>query len=116
MALTNSKNIQGKINNLQCLLKTIDEELENKAFNTFDSNILYIVPNIKQEWISLCKNNKVTPYEMLDLCELWVEELAVAAVSNQKHMKNKKLAAHISELTNICKLIVSAVQHDLTRT
>jgi hypothetical protein len=104
---TNEKNLHSKLASIENMLDTIEDDLDNKDnLYHFPSNVVYIIPDIKTMW-ELVKNDDVmTLFELLDYCEVWVNELAIAVVQNKPNLKNKKITKHMRDLVEICRFVV----------
>ena len=112
---TNKNNINKKLKRIEKLLDLIEEDLE-KPDDSYINNIICIVPHIKTNWKLIAKDQKITMFQLIDICEQWAIDLSVSIVYNRHKVKNKKITAHIYEAVNICRFIMLATHrylHDL---
>ena len=52
-------------------------------------------------------------YQLIDVCEEWVNDLAVCTVHNQDKLNNPKLTTHLYDVVKICRFIVEATNKHL---
>jgi hypothetical protein len=64
------------------------------------------MPDVKVMWSLIEKDDVMTLFELIDYCEIWVTELAIAVVQNKSNLKNKTLTKHMRDLVEICRFIV----------
>jgi len=114
---TNGTNIHNKLQTIEFLLDTIEEDLDKtdnkeKAF----SNVISVLPNIKQEWEKIKGHDTMTFFELIDYCELWAVDLASAINYNRGFKKNARLIVHIRECVEICRSVVLIAHHHIHQT
>ena len=102
---TTEKNIHKKLKHIEFLLDTIEDDLDNKDKQQNYSNVISILPNIKNEWEQIRNHDTMTLFELIDYCELWTIELASLANYNMGN-SNKRLITHLRDGVEICRSVV----------
>lgn len=111
---TTEKNILKKLRNIEGILDIIEEDIEDKEKITlFDSNVTYIMPYVIHKWSLIEKDDTMTLFELIDLCEDWANELAISVLYNKNKLNNKTLTNHLHEVVNVCRFIMFATHNYL---
>jgi len=110
--LTNNTNIEKKIKSMEMLLDIIEEDLQTKATD-YIHNVVYIMPHVKVKWSLIEIDEILTLNEMIDICEDWINDLAITITYNKDKLNNKKLLAHLNEIVEICRFVIFATYNHL---
>jgi hypothetical protein len=113
---TNKHNLVDKLKHMEGFLDIMEEDLEtNVNHYHLGENVYSIFPDVNQQW-KLCQvDEEMTLFEMVDMCERWVEDLTVSMIHNQGKFNNKKLSKHIGEIIQVCRTIIAATYHWLDK-